>query len=153
MDVRVAVIRVSGRRFEVDAYLRRHGFAPDAVWHAGDRTGRGQTLEKSGFSLCIGDAASADALVQEFRAWVRSNRSALLELRQHGAAAEVDVAMTVGSSAQFTASIALAPEDLALLAEVGLSYRISAYPCDDSDDEDTDEETTKAGTSEGGPLE
>ncbi|XXT20253.1 hypothetical protein WME94_01625 [Sorangium sp. So ce429] len=135
--------------FDVDDYLRRHGFAPDAVWHVGDRTTTGRILEKSGFNLGIGDATSADALVQEFRAWVRSNRSALLELRQHGAAAEVDVGMTVGSSAQFTASIALAPEDLALLAEVGLSYRVSAYPCDDSDDEGT----TEAGTSEGGPVE
>ncbi|WP_437927949.1 hypothetical protein WMF37_01500 [Sorangium sp. So ce291] len=152
----MAVLRVSGRRFEVDDYLRRHGFAPDAVWHAGDRTRRGQTREDSGFSLDIGDAASADALIQGFRAWVRSNRSALLELRQHGVAAEVDVGMTVGSSAQFTASIALAPEDLALLAEVGLSYRVSAYPCNDSDDEDDEDDeegTTKAGTSEGGPVE
>ncbi|HTN88866.1 MAG TPA: hypothetical protein VL242_34550 [Sorangium sp.] len=149
MNVRLAVIRVSGRLFEVDDYLRRHDFAPDAVWHAGDHTRRGQAREDSGFSLGIGDAASADALVQAFRAWVRSNRSALLELRQLGAAAELDVGMTVGSAAQFTASIALAPEDLALLAEVGLSYRVSAYPCDDADDEGT----TEAGTSTGGPVE
>ncbi|XXY45071.1 hypothetical protein WME91_34225 [Sorangium sp. So ce269] len=152
----MAVIRVSGPTFEVDDYLRRHGFAPDAVWHVGDRTMRGRILEDSGFSLGIGDAASADALVQEFCAWVRSNSSALLELRQHGASAEVDVGMTVGSSAQLTASIALTPEALALLAGVGLSYRVSAYPCDDEDDEDdedTDEGTTEAGTSEGGAFE
>ncbi|AUX38947.1 uncharacterized protein SOCE26_003280 [Sorangium cellulosum] len=63
--------------------------------------------------------------------------------------------MTVGSSAQFTASIVLAPDDLALLAEVGLSYRVSAYPGSDSDDEDedTDEGSTTASTSDGGPVE
>jgi hypothetical protein len=58
-------------------------------------------------------------------------------LKDAGATAELDVGMPVGSTKQFTASVSLEPSDLALLAELGLVYRVSAYPVDDDDNEET----------------
>lgn len=132
----LAVLSASGAEFDPDAYLRWAGLEPDAVWHVGEPRFRGEPHAESGFNICVADERSMDALVETMRDWLTAHRLVLAALGKAGAKAELDVGMTVGSAKQFAASVSLEPSDLALLAELGLVYCVSAYPAADDEDED-----------------
>ena len=126
--MRLAVLRVSGTEFDPDGFVKRFGFSPDIVWRAGvpDRVGR--VRAESGFNLTIADEPSGAALVRHVCEWVETNKMALRSLEESGAAAEIDVGLSVGASGRFTASVRFRRSDLALLAECGLNLCFSAYP-------------------------
>lgn len=132
----MAIFRAFGAAFDLARYLRKSGLKPDASWRAGEPRSRGRAHVDTGFSVSVADEDSREALVAAIMQWLQANQPAIAALSGAGATAELDVGIGVGSSKQFTASVTLAPSALALLAELGVSYRVSAYPLSDGDDDD-----------------
>ena len=126
--MRVAVVRIAGTQFNPAEYARQSGFTPDIMWRSGETDLMGRIHRESGFSLTIADADSASELVRQIHDWVESHRSALEALSASGGTAVIDVGLTVGTPAQFTAGVVFASSDLRLLAEAGVELSVSAYP-------------------------
>jgi hypothetical protein len=129
--VRLAVLRVDGERFDPDAFVVRHGLEDATAWRAGEPGRRGRLHETSGFHVTVVDAASNEELAAEVAGFLDRHPRMWAELADQGAEAELDVGVTVGSERQYTASVEVAPDLLARLAECGVHLRVSAYPSSD----------------------
>ena len=130
LDVRVAVLRISGSQFVPHAWLERHGIVADAVWQAGELRG-GRVPTESGLNLRI---AEGDAIPRLVCAWVEARTDAIQGARTLGASVVIDVGMTIGTADQFTAAVCWSPAELATLAASGVDLCVSAYPATDDDD-------------------
>lgn len=105
----------------------------EASWRTGDsiRGGRKETSTGFNYALdgdCVGGSPLA-AAEQELKRVSAHLKKAI----QGGAAAEMDIGLMVASSS--TKSITVSPPILALLADIGASLVVSAYPCNDDSDE------------------
>jgi hypothetical protein len=98
----VAVLRVPGATFDVDRFVQQYAITPDGSWRGGVSDSVGRVRSNSGMALSTA-----------------------------GASGTLDIGLTAGTSNQFTSSIVLAPQDLALLSGLGLSLSVSAYPASD----------------------
>ena len=127
----VAVLRISGARFDVDRFVQNYVITPDTSWRGGVSDSVGRVRANSGFNLTIADAPSTDTLVSQMTSWLQQNEDALEALAMEGASGIVDIGLTVGTSDQFTASVVLSPTELALLNRLGLGLSVSAYPASD----------------------
>ena len=127
----VAVLRVSGTKFDVDRFVQHYAITPDISWRGGVSDSVGRVRSDSGFNLTIADAPSTDMLISQITSWIQQNEDTLMALGTAGASGIVDIGLTVGTSEQFTSSIVLAPQELALLSGFGLTLSVSAYPASD----------------------
>lgn len=129
------VLRIFGRDFEVDAFLRRYqALAPSAVWRMGEVRLGGRKNFDSGLSLAVEDGASWIQMVPDLRVAGIALDALVADARRSGAAAELDIAMAVGGSS-YTASISLSSSQLEALARLGVVVTVSAYPVSEQDDE------------------
>ena len=103
----VAVVRISGAKFDVDRFVKNYAIRPDISWRGGVSDSVGRVHSNSGFNLTIADASSTDTLVSQITSWIQQNEDALMSLGTEGASGIVDIGLTVGTSDQFTASVGL----------------------------------------------
>jgi hypothetical protein len=129
--MKLAVLRLRSPTAAPERVAAVIGVAEDSIWRAGEKTFRGQVLEDSGVSFVVSDAETVRQLTDEVRAFFQSRREAFPRLAADGWEAELDVGVTVGDSAQYTASVSLDPSLLALLGSLGVSVKFSAYPTSD----------------------
>jgi len=129
------VLRAAGPGFDLDAFLRRHpDVVTEATWHVGDvRIPGRRAAQTSGFNLCLADNDDDVAAVGIARVALDRLTLALEDLRELGIPATVDLGLFVG--AEFSRNLRLPPLFLKRLVELGLDLEISAYPCDDDDDD------------------
>jgi hypothetical protein len=133
----VAVLRASGRDFNVDEFVAEHGLPVDVVWRRGEQNRRGVVREESGFNLTVAEVSSAEALHQELSEFLQTSHQMGAGLAAAGAKAEVDVGLMIYAAAP--RSVVFPPDLLAALATEGIALRVTGYPCSD---EGSDEQAT-----------
>ena len=127
----LVVIRVSGVEFDPDGFAQEHRLVPDISWRAGQPDPVGLLHAHSGFNLTIADEPTMDQSLAKLRQWIQHNKLALRTLESWGGTSALDVARTVGSSDQFTPSVAFSESDLALFVESNLVLCVTGYPLQD----------------------
>jgi hypothetical protein len=132
--VRLAVLRASGKSLEPTRFLAAHSLVAEAVWRAGEPDRKGTRRSESGFNVLVSEETDRASFLREVGHFLEQRHAMLTALREESASVELDIGLTVGSEAQFTASVELGPELLERLARSGVRLRVSAYPS--SDDED-----------------
>ena len=107
------------------------GVKTDAVWRAGERGMRGKIHAESGANVSISDAPTMQQLLTDIRQFFELRGEAVAALVAEGVAVELDVGVTVGDSEQYIASVRFESADLRLIATLGISLSVSAYPTSD----------------------
>ena len=125
----LVVLRMEGDQKLLDALVQRLALKPEQAWKAGDHRRNGSAHLSSGFSATVADASNGSELISQLRQFVA--RCKKLDVSFSGVRAELSVGVTVGDSKQFVAHLALSNADLAMLAERGLTFSVSAYPTSD----------------------
>jgi hypothetical protein len=130
------VLRIFGRDFDVDAFVRRHqALAPVATWRIGEARLGGRKNVDSGLSLAVEDGASWIQRLPDLRVAGIALEALAADARRSGAAAELDIAMAVGGSS-YTTSISLTSSQMEALARLGIVVTVSAYPVSDQDEDE-----------------
>lgn len=132
----LAVLRCYSPNWYPDDFIQKMGFETDAVWHKGDVGRRGKPHDDSGCNLTITDAESLKELEGDIRTFVQEYSDELTRLNSAGVTLDLDIGVTVGDSKQFSVSIYISPDDMALFSAVGIGVTFSAYPTSDEANED-----------------
>ena len=130
--MRLAVLRASGTRLEPTRFLAAHSLVAEAVWRAGEPDRKGKRALESGFNLLVSQEEDRASFLREVGDFLEQRHAMLTALREESASVELDIGLTVGSDAQYTASVELGPELLDRLASSGVRLRVSAYPSSDA---------------------
>jgi hypothetical protein len=129
----IATLRTEGSDAALEALGELLDLKVDAVWRKGDTRRRGGVNVQSGFNACVADAANPTALVAEIRGFLIKCLTLDAVLHSSELSAQLDVGISVGGSAQFSASVVFPAEDLGLCSKLGVVLSISAYPCSDEE--------------------
>ena len=132
----LAVLRCYSQNWNPDEFIQKMGFDTDAVWHKGEIGRRGKPHDDSGCNLTITDAQSLKELEDNIRTFVQEYSDELTRLRSTGVTLDLDIGVTVGDSKQFSVSVYISPDDMALFSKVGIGVTVSAYPTSDEANED-----------------
>lgn len=135
----LAVLRCYSPNWNPDDFILRMGFETDAVWHKGEAGRRGKPLDNSGCNLTITDAESLKELEDDIRTFVEEYFEDLKGLSSEGVTLGLDIGVTVGDSKQYSVSIYISPEDMALFSRAGIGVTFSAYPTSDEANEEVTE--------------
>jgi len=119
----VALLRVSGPEWDVEATLTHHGLS--AVWW---RAGAGERpTNEAGFNLVIADADSGPELAHKAAAWLRHNQRVLPQLVPAGGEARLHVILAIDEAQQAGPGLVFEPTTLAVLAGAGIELAVTAY--------------------------
>lgn len=137
-DEVMAVWRVGGGDFDVDAFLRRFPeFEPDGFWRKGESQGRrGSPAVASGFNVTLIEGCSRADLAEELHLALDDFRE---EMKAAGQEAEqsVDIGLMVGVDA-LVSGLRFEVPLMRRLADLRIELELSVYLC--SSDEDDDEQ-------------
>ena len=127
----MAFLRVSGPGWDVDAFLRDHGWATTVPSWRSNEPRAGGIKTRAGFNFPITPLAAnmnnAEA-ASHIGQWLLTNRGALEALGPAGAKAQLTVAVDVVGSGEFPPkSLVLGATDLALLGKCGIELVLTAY--------------------------
>jgi hypothetical protein len=129
------VLRVAGRDFDVDAYLRRGGLIPTAVYRRGEA--RFPTLPRarknlqSGFNIVVSKKDSSDfaGQVKDAVSFLVRHRRAVRALRRQKGVEDAILDFGVERRPEAVVQIEVFPEDLVRLAgDLGLALELSFRP-------------------------
>jgi hypothetical protein len=126
----LAVLRLEGERAVLDALVGRLSLEANQTWKEGELRRNGTPHKSSGLSATVADVPTPAGLMEEVRAFV--SRCKQLAVSFSGVRAELSVGLTVGDSEQFVACLEFSKDDLAMLAERGLTLSVTAYPTSDA---------------------
>ncbi len=129
----IASLRVQGSDSEVIALRTALSIPIDADWKQGEYKSRNKKHEKSGFNACIADVEYTIDLSKRIHEFLSECKIQSISFKSSDIEAEIDIGIGVGLNEQFAPSICVPQEDMKLIVELGLEFRVSAYPC--SDDE------------------
>ena len=125
-----AVLRVQGVALDIDQCLSSlPASLIEHTWRIGEPRPGGKTSASSGFTVLLSDSDDTARVVEEVTSRLQALSSRIIALRKAGAAAAVDIALYVTATA--LQSIEIGPPLLAMLADSGVSLRVSAYPTRD----------------------
>lgn len=131
-----SVLRVCGREFDVDSFLKEYPFQTiDGAYNKGEMSLRKKPHEDSGFGALISDDVNSLKNISEIQSFIQNNEAAFSQLNKLGVHCEIDMGCTVGTSDQFTKSVTTPPALLGLLCEYGITLVFSAYPASDDNNE------------------
>jgi hypothetical protein len=119
-------LRASSCSFDPDAFLQAHALEADAIWRAGELGPGGRVRPESGFTITVADVPSPREIVEALRTWLVIEAGTVRALSQAGAAPAIEVIVTVPEGSGLVATVALAREDLAQLADLGAGCRVVA---------------------------
>ena len=113
-----AVLRISSDKFNPNEFISKYGFETDAIF-------------ENGLNLSVSDVEDQKKAFAEIYTFIKTNAAAFDELKNKGIESELDVAFDVGTDEQFTCSVTLDLELMALLQKYNIVYTVSSYPaCD-----------------------
>ncbi len=124
----IATLHASGTEEAMRSLRTTLSLKIDCEWKKGDVCRRGKPHETSGLNSCVADVKNSKDLMLAIREFLLKCRSAGMVFSSEGLSAELDIAVTVGSEEQFTASVLLTADDARICSEIRLPIRISAYP-------------------------
>ncbi len=123
------VLRASGAKFDVDAFLKSSPFKADVVYRKGQRrrpASRGAQVA-SGFNVVISDSDDPQEQVQKALAFVHKNRDELLRLVRFGGIDDVILDLACPQK-EFVARTARLPAELLTAAgALGIDIDVSFY--------------------------
>ncbi len=129
------VLRVSGRDFDVDAYLSRGVLVPSAVYRRGEARfptlPRARKRPESGFNIVISKKEFSDfaGQVKDARAFLSRHRRAILALRRRKGVEGAVLDFGVERRPDAVVQVQAFPEELVRLAGLlGLALMLSYYP-------------------------
>ena len=124
------VLRASGAAFDVDACLV---WIPPArlerVWRIGEPRLVGSTYNTNGLTLKLGESERAHEAIEDAQRTLRALPADIHRLLRASEHAVVDVALFVTDAG--SSSVTVPSDFLALLSEIGLVLKVTAYPCAD----------------------
>lgn len=124
----LAMLRVEGPADSLDEIRHMLEIQSDACWSAGEQSSRGVAHALSGFAFNIVDALTPNEMVASIERFIETCRVSGVDFSHPALVAELSVGVTVGEAEQFVASVDLSAATLGLLAELGLSLSVTAYP-------------------------
>lgn len=128
-------LRVGAADFDVDAFLKSHPvLKPSAVFHRGERLSARRVAEVSGFNLSVAEDDAGERAVGQALTLLERLRPILNELREQRVDLELDFGLAVGSREAFVSGVSLEPEQLRMLADLGIGLTVTGYPCSDNDE-------------------
>lgn len=125
----VCVLRASCRRPGLGALLRAHPrWNPEAAWKAGVPNAVGRIPKTNGFNLFIGEGGEWKPVAALIRRRLRSLAPMIRQGRKIGAGFELDIGVMLGRSNYWNRSALFTPNDLAVILDLGVELRVTAYP-------------------------
>lgn len=129
------VLRVAGREFDVDAYIKRGALVPSAVYRRGEARfptlPRARTNSRSGFNVVVSRKpfSDFDGQVRDAVTFLGKQRRAIQALRRRDGVDGASLDFGVERRADAAVQCQAFPEDLVRLAgELGLGLELSFYP-------------------------
>ena len=129
------VLRVAGRHFDVDAYLRRGVLVPSGVYRRGEARfptlPRARESLQSGFGIVVSKTDSSDLAdqVKDAVSFLLRHRRAVRALRRRKGVEGATLDFGVERRPEAAVQVQVFPEDLVRLAgELGLALELSFYP-------------------------
>lgn len=128
----LAILRAEGSNDALGTLRIALDHRVDRNWQIGDEMGDGQIHLASGFSIVVADVASPKELLADIRKFLSNCKDLDLAFSgKSGLTGELSIGISVGDTAQFSASLDFTPSDLSLMSELGLRLSVSAYPTSD----------------------
>jgi hypothetical protein len=125
----ICVLRATSRAHGLGALLSRFPrWKPDSWWRAGTPDHHGRVHTHSGFNLFIADGREWKKVGPAIRRRLRALEAMLTLGREFGARFVLDVGVTPGRREFWYLEARFGPEDLALLASLGVELCVTAYP-------------------------
>jgi len=129
------VLRVSGRRFDVAAFLSRSRFKPCAVWRKGEaRVGKRNPPKHtdSGFNLVLSDAdgPSADQQIRDALRFLKRHRLALERLRDQPGVEQLTLDFGTSQRSGLAQFDHFPAALVSVAGELGMGIELSRYAID-----------------------
>ena len=126
------VLRVSGEKFDVAAFLNETDLQPYQVYRAGEEVWPGakktRHFDDNGFKVDVSDADDLPAQIEDALAFLRAHESDLRKLAGYNATAELDFGISRKNPAEFPAQYDSLPVELLRLSgELAVSICLSHY--------------------------
>ena len=126
------VYRASGADIDPQQFAATYKLDRCSFWLRWEPNRPGKSApQTSGFRLPLPDAKTGPEAVLLIRTFIKGGEDWLEALIGQGVHSEVDVGLTVGSEATFTASVTFDPSFLGELARHQIGLVCSAYPSSD----------------------
>jgi hypothetical protein len=129
------VLRVAGRGFDVDAYIRRGKLVPSGVYRRGEARfptlPRARKSPQSGFHIVVSkkDFADLAGQVRDAVTFLGHHRRAIRALRRRKGVETAALSFGVERRPDAVVQAEVFPEDLVRLAgQLGLALELSLYP-------------------------
>ena len=129
------VLRVAGRSFDVDAYIRRGKLVPSGVYRRGEARfptlPRARKSPESGFHIVVSkkDFDDLGGQVRDAVAFLGHHRRAIRALRGRKGVETAALSFGVERRPEAVVQAEVFPEDLVRLAgQLGLALELSLYP-------------------------
>jgi len=129
------VLRVAGREFDVDAYIKRGALVPSAVYRRGEARfptlPRARTSSKSGFNIVVSKRPFADfaGQVRDAVTFLEKERRAIQALRRRNGVEGATLDFGVERRPEAVVQVQVFPEQLVRLAgQLGVELALSFYP-------------------------
>jgi hypothetical protein len=129
------VLRVAGREFDVDAYIKRGALVPSAVYRRGEARfptlPRARKSSQSGFNIVVSKKPFSDfaGQVRDAVTFLERQRRAVQALRRRNGVDGATLDFGVERRGDAIVQCQVFPEDLVRLAgQLGLALELSFYP-------------------------
>jgi hypothetical protein len=130
----LAILRVNGSDRALETLRTTLFIEPYDVWKKGDYLSiskRGKTHLSSGFSISVADAENSGAMFTSIREFLARCKKQGLQFSGTDLKAKLSIGFDVGDSVRYVGVLNFPPSDLLLLAQLGLTLSVSAYPTSD----------------------
>lgn len=125
---------VSGRDFEVDAFLERFPeLKIDGSWHRGDKGPLKRVAENSGFSVLLFEGKDAKGAVQATRRALEALERVRGALADSSVQSRLRFGLYVGDKDSFVPSLSFDAEDLQFFSRAGVAIEVLGYPVSEDD--------------------
>ena len=129
----LAILMIQGDEQGLDAMASRVDCRIDRRWRAGDVGPRGVVANDSGLVATVSDQSSSSAMMTEVREFATRCMLRHIMFKGQGLSAALSIGVSVGEERQFAAEIQFPNADLRLLADLGVSLEVCAYPTSETE--------------------
>jgi hypothetical protein len=129
------VLRVSGKRFDVDAFLSQSQLEPLTVWHHGEprapsSSPTGLQNASSGMNVSVSTRVFSDlqGQINDSIGFLRTHSEELLRLKVFPGCESIEIDFPLEDRDVAVQTDILPPDLLSLLGSLGMTLAISRYP-------------------------
>ena len=128
-------LRLSGDDAALDEVVHKLHLEVTTRFKAGERTHGGGIQETSGLNASIADEGNPRDMLAKSRTFISECLKHGPALFANGVNAELSIGTTVGDPVQYLTSVDFSPNEIRLLATLGVSLNFTAYPASDGTDD------------------